>query len=778
MAYRKQNPLTVDGVLFADANKNTSSTAAGTATQVLTSNGAGVAPTYQAVSASGAITTITGNSGGAESPSSGNFNVLGTGSITVAGTANTETVQLTGLTNHAVLVGAGTATITKVGPTSTAGQVLQSAGAAADPAFSTATYPLTTTVSQLLYSSATNTVSGLATANRAVITTNATGVPVATALATDGQLIIGSTAGAPAAASLTAGTGISITPGSNSITIAVSGAGVGETITGDIGGAISPTAGNWNIIAAFANNNGSTVNFSGSGSTLTLNLADSNQNIIMGSASGNGTITATNSSGFGYNVMPGLTSGVGNSGFGASSLHAVTSGTNNSGFGRGALNGIQTGVYNAALGDNAGSGLTGSDSSNIMIGPAVNGTAGDNNTIRIGNQGSGTAQQNKCFIAGIEGVSVSNLNIVTIDTTTGQLGSQAASNVGTVTQFDVLVGGASGAIASVGPGSAGQILRSGGNAANPAYSTATYPATAGTSGKILISDGTNIVSSTPTYPNSATGTGTILRADGTNWVATTATYPNTTTSQQILYSTADNVVGQLTTANSKLPATNSSGTLAMRAFSVVTQTFSASGTYTPTTGMLYCKVRIVGGGGGGGGAAATTGAQTSVGSGGGAGEYAEGTFSAATVGASQTVTIGAAGAANSGAAGGNGGTSSLGALITCGGGTGGVTGAAAGVVNITGSLGGTGGSGGSFRSPGRKGYSSTGATASVNLIGGEGGDSQFGTGGLGAASNAAGVAALGYGSGGSGALNFTSQSARSGGAGTAGLIVIDEYVIA
>jgi len=33
--------------------------------------------------------------------------------------------------------------------------------------------------------------------------------------------------------------------------------------------------------------------------------------------------------------------------------------------------------------------------------------------------------------------------------------------------------------------------------ADPSYSTATYPATAGTSGKILISDGTNIVSSTP-----------------------------------------------------------------------------------------------------------------------------------------------------------------------------------------------------------------------------------------------------------------------------------------
>jgi hypothetical protein len=209
--------------------------------------------------------TITGNSGGALSPTAGNWNILGTGSITTSGAVSTLTIQLTGLTNHAVLVGAGTATVTNVGPTATAGQVLQSAGAAADPAFSTATYPSTTTISQILYSSAANVVSGLATANRAVLTTGATGIPVLTALAANGQLIIGSTAGAPAAATLTAGTGISITNGSNSISIAVSGSAVGQTITGDSGGALSPTAGNWNVLGR----SGSKT--SGSGSTLTIN---------------------------------------------------------------------------------------------------------------------------------------------------------------------------------------------------------------------------------------------------------------------------------------------------------------------------------------------------------------------------------------------------------------------------------------------------------------------------------------------------------------------------
>lgn len=146
------------------------------------------------------------------------------------------------LVNHSVLVGATTTAITQVGPTATPGQVLQSAGAAADPAFSTATYPLTTTINQILYSSAANTIVGLATANRAVLTTTAAGVPVVTALASDGQLIIGSTAGAPAAATLSAGTGISIANGSNSITITNSTVGGGGLVWTDVTGATQTIA--------------------------------------------------------------------------------------------------------------------------------------------------------------------------------------------------------------------------------------------------------------------------------------------------------------------------------------------------------------------------------------------------------------------------------------------------------------------------------------------------------------------------------------------------------
>jgi len=58
-----------------------------------------------------------------------------------------------------------------------------------------------------------------------VIVTDDTGVLTASGAMTDGQVIIGSTGATPAAATLTAGTGITITPGAGAITIAASGGG-------------------------------------------------------------------------------------------------------------------------------------------------------------------------------------------------------------------------------------------------------------------------------------------------------------------------------------------------------------------------------------------------------------------------------------------------------------------------------------------------------------------------------------------------------------------------
>lgn len=60
--------------------------------------------------------------------------------------------------------------------TATARQMLQS-GATAPPAWSTSTWPATTTINQILFSSAANVVGGISTANSSILITSAGGVP-------------------------------------------------------------------------------------------------------------------------------------------------------------------------------------------------------------------------------------------------------------------------------------------------------------------------------------------------------------------------------------------------------------------------------------------------------------------------------------------------------------------------------------------------------------------------------------------------------------------------
>lgn len=76
-----------------------------------------------------------------------------------------------------------------------------------------------TTINQILYSSATSTIAGLATANRAMLVTGATGVPAMTASMTNGQIVIGSSSGAAAPAALGVGPNLTTAVGANSLTI-------------------------------------------------------------------------------------------------------------------------------------------------------------------------------------------------------------------------------------------------------------------------------------------------------------------------------------------------------------------------------------------------------------------------------------------------------------------------------------------------------------------------------------------------------------------------------
>lgn len=197
---------------------------------------------------------------------------------------------------------------------------------------------------------------------------------------------------------------------------------------------------------------------------------------------------------------------------------------------------------------------------------------------------------------------------------------------------------------------------------------------------------------------------------------------------------------------------------------VTKQLFPASATYTPTVGMVYCIAEVVGGGGGGGGVPSAS--ANAASGGGGAGAYGKSWLTAADIGVSKAVTIGAAGAGgnSSGGAAGTGGTSSLGVLISCAGGLGG-TPASGASGSAPGGVGGSA-SAGNIQIRGTLGSPGIGA-----IISGAGASSQFGAGGTPVITAANGNAGQGFGSGGSG--SFSSSS--TGGAGTAGYVVITEF---
>lgn len=289
---------------------------------------------------------------------------------------------------------------------------------------------------------------------------------------------------------------------------------------------------------------------------------------------------------------------------------------------------------------------------------------------------------------------------------------------------------------------------------------------------LLICDGTNVVPAISAGGGTVTsvGTGTGLTG-GPITTSGTISLGNTTVTPGSYVNTGITVdaQGRITSA--------SSGAGASGITSVVVQSFTANNTYTPTTGMLFCLVYACGGGGAGGGAAATGVNQSSVGSGGASASWVNARFTAAQIGASKVVGIGAAGIAVSGASGGAGGTTTLGALLSCPGGGGGLTGGPSGVnFVVRGGQAPGGVTGGFVNSSGEDGDSAITILTSTNgTMGGRGGSGPFGAGG-GGPQTGAGEGGRGNGSGGGGGANSSSMGAKIGGNGSVGAVFIVEFV--
>lgn len=193
----------------------------------------------------------------------------------------------------------------------------------------------------------------------------------------------------------------------------------------DVGIAVPAT----NIIKVLAydgtNLSGGSVSTSASGNTILIKNTDSFGNVFIGNdsgkfgyAGGGGGNTA-----IGFASLSDITTGEENTGLGNAALGVLTTGNFNVGVGAGTCL-VTTGSHNTCIGVGAGQFYASSESSNILL--SHGGVLGESNVMRLGTQGNGTGNVNTTFIAGIANVSVSNTQYVTINTSTGQMGSTAS----------------------------------------------------------------------------------------------------------------------------------------------------------------------------------------------------------------------------------------------------------------------------------------------------------------------------------------------------------------
>ena len=436
----------------------------GTSGQVLTSNGAGSLPTFQTSGGSDQFETDSGTA----TPSSGVINILADtnagSSVSFSGSGNTVLFNVTDNKNNTIVgLGAGNNSLTgnyntafglnalnnlttgshNVGVGFTAGQSITSGSSNVLVGLQSGLSYTSSESSNICIGNGSTGVTGESNVLRIG---NGTGMSAgnlnqAFIYGIDG-VNVGSTANVVTevgnqlgTAVITAGSGITITPGANTITIAASGGGSGLTsIAGDdaamqTGPAISLVA---NATA------GSSVSFTGLTNTISLNITDINGNTIIGLGAGNLTLSGSGNTGLGSSAASSLSSGVNNSMVGSNAGLSLNTGSSNILIGEGcgislasgstntiigteSGNSLLSGSSNVAIGYQSGNQYSSSESNNILLNSS--GTTGESNILRIGSDtGTGTGQLNKAFICGIAGVNVGSVATIVTEAS-DQLGT-------------------------------------------------------------------------------------------------------------------------------------------------------------------------------------------------------------------------------------------------------------------------------------------------------------------------------------------------------------------
>lgn len=229
---------------------------------------------FVTLNGSGAGETITGQSGGALSPTSGNWNIsgsstaAGTSPVVTSGSGSTLTVNVQKsqaiASTDATKVGLANFSSAQFSVDANGFVTLLGGGQAIDSiAVQTGTSPIAPTAA------------GLVTINGAVVAagvnpirTNGTG---ANTLAVEVQISQAIASTDATKIGLCNFDSSKFAVDANGF-VTLSGTGVAQTITGTSGGALSPTAGNWNILGASVAAGTTPVATSGSGSTLTVNV--------------------------------------------------------------------------------------------------------------------------------------------------------------------------------------------------------------------------------------------------------------------------------------------------------------------------------------------------------------------------------------------------------------------------------------------------------------------------------------------------------------------------